>query len=468
MTQKELVPSFEEWLKFMKQQNKVLLSIQKYDIKNSLVYDYLGLNFIYTYDSYTTYFLISKANSMQNSKDLADIKGYIHLLCKFRKSKCANFKNNSLQKYINIKKYIPVCKDNIINSIMDVKAKGITNYYNCLVDWYIYLHCDYYECEKVDISDAFSKRLLDIFISNIDDKLKFIRLLIEKLNVKKISNVGLRNLLGEEERKPVDDGLFLLDWNYVTFSEKMIFLYHPKYPNGEKGKYPLRVENDLSKKTFNYIKNYIKKKISPLRVVSKNCKIREIVDSINLENVVELFNYYNQFLQDTNSDKYGFVLKKGFNDIKKISPSVVKSALKIHKNKYIDYLSDMQIEDSRILLCQEAHVVSSNENTSIIPEDVFVFRIKDNNKRTIFVYENVLDSRSSVVFCVNKIFLEYALEEIIDYFSSTVIHKRSLLIDNRKDFSYCGVLNYKRVLHNSFEEWSKDIKYFMESCIYDD
>lgn len=126
----------------------------------------------------------------------------------------------------------------------------------------------------------------------------------------------IKQLMGEiniaDESQFLSDGDFYLPWEYVTFMDGYMFVYHPSYPNGKSGHLPLKHYNDVSNKALNNIKGYIMKKLQPIRVAAKNSKIVAIQNINQISEAIE-------FLHMTSTNECVKLLKKENSIAKSVS-----------------------------------------------------------------------------------------------------------------------------------------------------
>lgn len=84
-----------------------------------------------------------------------------------------------------------------------------------------------------------------------------------------------------------------------------------------------------------------------------------------------------------------------------------------YKSKYLDWLCSKQLPNYQIYYCLE---IKSNVNQQEKDEDAFIFTIKETNQMITLVYENVLESRSSIVFKIRKTDSQMSSKKFITFF----------------------------------------------------
>ena len=246
----------------------------------------------------------------------------------------------------------------------------------------------------------------------------------------------------------------LISWKQVFFMNGYLLIFHPEHPDGQ-GKYkPFRYSCSESIKAFNHVSEYILKKLPPIQVKYKD----DVIIGINPDSVLaiqEAIGILDSYSKTPNTKVVG--LKQGkFHALKQdgYTNEQVKKALKALKSDYLDYLSDRQLNTEKLYYCLERRI---NTNLISVDEDAFLFSLKQNPIFTLLAFENTLPSRATILFvCANEKINE-TINFIHEYFSSPKMNKRERLIFEQLDLSEYGIINYTRVMHDSYSQWVKAI-----------
>lgn len=124
-----------------------------------------------------------------------------------------------------------------------------------VVNDYITKALEYRESERLAFEESVNSagKLLSKKLNSIYD---FIMLYTEG----ELSVEGFN--MGEPEYAA--SGEFNLPWNFVSFMDGYMLLYHPMHPQGNFGYLPFRYNDVRCKKAFNSVKSYIIKKLKPI------------------------------------------------------------------------------------------------------------------------------------------------------------------------------------------------------------
>lgn len=243
------------------------------------------------------------------------------------------------------------------------------------------------------------------------------------------------------------DGRIMVPWECVTFRNGYFLIEHPRlFQKGESGM-AYRYKCEVSKTAFNYIKKSFIANLSP---IIADCVRGKITDVFNVGDISVC----------VTALESGVLPPKVKIQRPKLScPAVIISRDDYLKHKaeyksvYLDYLSELISEGDVIYHCKECRITTSSVNV-IAYEDAFLFRLT----KSVLLYENVLDDRSSVVFFVNPGCDVEAIKSINEYFSSDLIeNKRQKLAEDMTRFIDSGIKDYRRIYHNSFYEWKSEL-----------
>lgn len=245
-----------------------------------------------------------------------------------------------------------------------------------------------------------------------------------------------------------------ISWKQVIFMNGYLLIFHPEHPDGQ-GKYkPFRYPCMESVKAFNHVSEYIFRKLPPIRVKYRDDVIIRIQpESIPaIQEVIITLDSYSK----TPSTKVIGLKQDKFHALKQDSYTneQAKKALKALKSDYLDYLSDRQLNTEKLYYCLERRI---NANLISVDEDAFLFSLKQTPTFTLLAFENTLPSRATILFvCANEKINE-TINFIHEYFSSPKMNKRERLIFEKLDLSEYGIINYTRVMHDSYSQWVKAI-----------
>ena len=242
-----------------------------------------------------------------------------------------------------------------------------------------------------------------------------------------------------------DDGTFYLSWKYVTFTSKAIYLYHPNNP---KSSQPFEYKTNDSNSAFNNIKSYFINRLPPIYVEAKNRQIIKILDVQNIGNCIK------KLIAKVISDKQ---YKKTTNSkafISKRKNLFSKEIADTYKSKYLDWLCSQQSDSYPIYYSTEVRTNSDLINTN---EDAFIFILTTGMKKMTVIYENTNDSRSTLIFKVEKSKLNDTIKEIHELFASDIVNKREQIANGQLNSQLFTSNKFGRVLHTDFENWKEKL-----------
>ncbi|MCR5314381.1 MAG: hypothetical protein K6E52_00595 [Bacteroidaceae bacterium] len=131
------------------------------------------------------------------------------------------------------------------------------------------------------------------------------------------------------------------------------------------------------------------------------------------------------------------------------------------KQKFFSYLCLKQLDKYKIKYALERRVNYDSEADEV----AFIFTINESADRIVVVFENVLENRSSIAFIIDPNQYDKAINSISGYFSSDEINKREYLSTNYVQFQNSGIKKMKRIIHNDYSQWQKDIDWLKFSWI---
>lgn len=229
----------------------------------------------------------------------------------------------------------------------------------------------------------------------------------------------------------------------------MVFfsICHPK---------PLHKTNDAfmvkepnSRKAFNNISSYFMRKLFPLHVRAEKGKIVEVLDSPNLQACISIMEHKVSSPNISIKKKQSIKIEK-----KELRKGETKAICKNFKSKFLDYLCDNQLDNFNVVSFIEHRV---NTRGIISSEYSFIFTIKVKNNNAYLVFENATYARCTYLFIVPRSTWEESIDKLYEFFASNEINKRQSLVSRLIDLHLAGSEDYVRILHTSFQEWTRRI-----------
>lgn len=242
-----------------------------------------------------------------------------------------------------------------------------------------------------------------------------------------------------------DNGAFYLSWKYVTFTSKAMYLYHPHNP---KSSHPFEYKTNSSNYAFNSIKSYFINRLPPIYVEAKNKQIIKILDVQNIGNCIK------KLTAKVVSDKQCKNTGNGKTLISKKKGLFSKEIADRYKSKYLDWLCSHQSDCYPIYYSVE---VRTNSDLISTNEDTFIFILTTGMKQMTIIYENTNNSRSTLVFKVEKSKLNDTIKEIHELFASNIVNKREQIANGQLNHLLFTPNNFWRVLHTDFENWKEKL-----------
>lgn len=245
----------------------------------------------------------------------------------------------------------------------------------------------------------------------------------------------------EDPHKVKDDGTFFLSWEYVTFTNKAIYLYHP---NNIKSPHPFEYKTNASNSAFNSIKSYFMNRLPPIYVEAEHKQITKILNVQNIDGCIK------KLTDKINADKQ---FKKTTNNkvlIPKNKCVFSKEIKDTYKSKYLDWLCSQQSDNYPIFYSIENRTNSDLTSTN---EDAFIFILRTGMASITIAYENTNDSRSTLVFKTEASKINETIDEIHKLFTSNLVNKREQIANNRLTNNLFVSNKFCRVLHTDFENW---------------
>lgn len=437
--------SFDNFTSYFKLKNQIEQEtnskIDEYTLAQILYGSYV---FVYGYD-----FLLQQANILPVTQ-MKEISSFL--------SCCKEYENNERDLFVDmckslhcqcepLVKYIPMGHRMLKSFIRNWNyekgnALSFTQQASILITFemysvdtsadYKYLKSYYELCRGKLNTTAFKKRSNEILDSINQTVLAYCKQLGIDDNIKVSDEVK-------------DDGTFYLSWKYVTFTSKAIYLYHPNNP---KSSHPFEYKTNDSNSAFNNIKSYFINRLPPIYVEAKNRQIIKILDVQNIGNCIK------KLTAKVISDKRH---KKTINSktlIIKRKDLFSKEIADTYKSKYLDWLCSQQSDSYPIYYSAEVRTNSDLINTN---EDAFIFILATGMKEMTVVYENTNDSRSTLVFKVEKSKLNDTIKGIHELFASDIVNKREQIANGQLNSQLFISNKFGRVLHTDFESWKEKL-----------
>ena len=257
---------------------------------------------------------------------------------------------------------------------------------------------------------------------------------------------ALRNNIEQKKRNmPLEEKVF--SWDNITFCDGKIEIRDDD--NILVGTYKL----EDSSCAFNDIKAHFKIKFSELEIHIKRGKIvfndakrfKELIISLKVPTK-------STFIPDLEITPKKEVIRY----FDAASNQEIKNYIIHLRQQYLTYLCTMHLDGYKIKYTIEWRSTCDNDYI----ENAFLFTISESKVYNIIVYENTEDDRSSIVFYVNPLEYEKAINAICGYFSSREINKRETLASYYVNFKDSGIKRFKRIYHTDFNQWKRTINSF--------
>lgn len=264
---------------------------------------------------------------------------------------------------------------------------------------------------------------------------------------------------------------FILNWYDVTFGTKYITINPPKIGNIKFA--PLSMQNDMSIPPLNAIKEFLQERMPKIHCVAKENKLT-VIDDIDLSIALRYLKIKST-KPALNPDEDG--LKENLKEERKVIPTfhvegfedALSQASKFDKielaklkSKYISYLSSKQLDNYKVIPCNEkmSYLSTTFDNGS---EPAFIFTLPSSKLNYIVLaVENLNIDRSTMLFSFRRRHYERALHGIFDYLQSYISNKRSEL-RRWESFGLGGIeIEYHAVNHRSSDHqysWYEVLKY---------
>ena len=278
-------------------------------------------------------------------------------------------------------------------------------------------------------------------------------------------NEGIKYLcfdLDKLEEKPIKNSSFdilqrkewILDWKCVNFKNGMIIIYAPA--DGTVKFKPKSVGMKGSLESFNYLKDYLNERLSPVRCYVENMELT-IYDNIRLNEAIEKFAEASRQrgikVVSHNTQTRIAPLQMSFSQALSKAQQMTPEDFKKYKSEYIDYLVSQQSKTHKVIPCVERLAHTNSDMT----EYAFIFTIECKSGDILIVHENVNPDRSTLLFIVKPENYDKAIRAVYDFLQSAEINKRSSLRDRGVELGESGIVRYRSINHDYLFSWKRII-----------
>ena len=246
---------------------------------------------------------------------------------------------------------------------------------------------------------------------------------------------------------------WILDWDCVKFKSGYIVITPPKDRSVKFT--PKAIPLPDSSESFNYLKEYIKKKLSPVCCEVEAMNL-DVFDKIRLNEAIQKFTTASKRVV---IDAQGETVKKETPSTESFQQALSKASqmtpevFKKYKSQYIDFLIELQSEEYKVIPCVERLAHANNDST----EYAFMFSINCKSGDVLIVHENVNPDRSTLLFIVRKRKYDNTIRSIYDFLQSEVINKRSSIREGAIKHED-GIIDYKSINHDDIYSWQHAIR----------
>lgn len=276
-------------------------------------------------------------------------------------------------------------------------------------------------------------------------------------------NEGIKYLcfdLDRLEEKPIKKSSFdilqrkewILDWKCVNFKNGMIVVYAPA--DGCVKFKPKAIGVKGSLESFNYLKDYLNERLSPVRCYVENMELT-IYDSIRLNEAIEKFAVASRQrsikVVSHKTQTRITPLQMSFSQALSKAQQMTPEDFKKYKSEYIDYLVSQQSMLYKVIPCVERLAHTNSDMT----EYAFIFSIEMKSGDILIVHENVNPDRSTLLFIVKQENYDKAIRAVYDFLQSAEINKRSSLRDRGVELGESGIVRYRSINHDYLFSWKK-------------
>lgn len=241
-----------------------------------------------------------------------------------------------------------------------------------------------------------------------------------------------------------------IPWDYVDFKLGYVLVSNPYSPTAV----GIKLKVEYSRVEYNLLKPLFKESGKVLFGLFTSDYLSFSVDNIGI--VKELVTNFEKrtekpTISRTSKPKQGDLgLRKPIS----IQPTQIRQMLGGKSSIYIDRLATLHDVNHTVFFCLETKQSTNSESR---PEKAFIFTISKHRGQAFVIYENTLESRSTIVFSINAQRYMRAIHEIHKFFASDVENKREALQRGEVCFKSDIIKCYYRIVHNTFQQWKDDI-----------
>lgn len=250
------------------------------------------------------------------------------------------------------------------------------------------------------------------------------------------------------------NGDFDIPWKNVRFNEGIMMIFHPN-PSKRGSITPFYFRHPDILKSFEDIRSYIEIKCSKLRVRSVDGVI------VSLQNFTEFMSHITQYSDWEEEENIGFgePLSRAKNI--NINPQAFIRNSNVKKSPYLRHLASIHLQAYNITYLLERVI---HESGFIDNEEYgYLFVLKKNISEMILLIENISDiSRSSIIFYVNPLMYNEAVNVIKNFFACDYRNKRQKLSLGKIKFKVPYIYKYKRVKHTDIIDWKFNLKMYIK------
>lgn len=268
--------------------------------------------------------------------------------------------------------------------------------------------------------------------------------------IKVTNNYGVETAQSQREDNKAYTSRMQIPWDYVDFRLGYVLVSNPYSPTA----IGIKLKVEYSRTEYNMLKPLFKESGKVLFCLFTSDFLSFSIENIDI--VKELVTNFEKrtekpTISRTSKPKQGDLgLRKPIS----IQPSQIRQILGGKSSIYIDRLAALHNTNHTVFFCLETKQSSNSESR---PEKAFIFTIAKHHEQAFVVYENTLESRSTIVFSINACRFMRAIHEIHKFFASDMENKREALQRGEVRFKSDIIKCYYRVVHNTFQQWKDDI-----------
>ena len=252
------------------------------------------------------------------------------------------------------------------------------------------------------------------------------------------------------------NGRFNLPWEYVIFSDAVMYLQHPA--TSQHGTiWAFRLRHPDIARSFRDIISHISSRCQEFDVEAKDGVIQQVYNFEAFRELIPTFH------ERATIGKEEIEITSNFNFSKSTfgKSEFVKQVRKI-KSRYIAYLAKNQSENRPIyrMLESRTHEVLNEDD-----EYGYLFTIKESLREGILIFENETEaSRSSLIFQIRLSGFDSAVNTIRRFLSDEQIkNKRQKISYDQVKLKDLSILGMRRMFHKDYDSWRAEINKLINS-----